>query len=97
MIRSRCFAILIGAALMASGTQGAFAAAQATTANKSPPLPAFEQIDKDGNGVVTMPEVDVYPDAIAARLRKCDVDRDMQVSHEEYAQCEQDAHKSSRK
>ncbi len=67
-------------------------AAAAPTAKAPASLPAFETLDKDKDGIVTLHEVNVYPDAIAARLRKCDADKDMRISRDEYAKCEHAAH-----
>lgn len=67
-------------------------AAAAPTAKAPAPLPAFETLDKDKDGIVTLHEVDVYPDAIAARLRKCDADKDLKISRDEYARCGHAAH-----
>lgn len=72
-------------------------AAAAPTARAPAPLPAFEALDKDKDGIVTLPEVNVYPDAIAARLRKCDADKDMRISRDEYAKCEHAAHAAGAK
>ncbi len=67
-------------------------AAAAPAAKAPAPLPAFDDVDKDKDGIVTLHEVDVYPDAIAARLRKCDADKDTNISRDEYARCEHAAH-----
>lgn len=64
----------------------------AAAASKAPePLPTYEQLDKDKDGIVTMSEVDVYPPGVAARLHRCNTDKDQQLSREEYARCEHDA------
>lgn len=96
MISTQYFTKMIATAALTLACLSATAAPK-TMASPTTSLPAFEEIDRDGNGVVTMPEVDVYPDEIAARLRKCDLDRDMQVTPQEYVQCEQDAHKTAKK
>lgn len=73
-------------------------ASTATAADKTapPPLPDYDAIDKNKDGIVTLAEIDVYPPAIAARLHKCDTDKDKTLSREEYARCERAAHAPAR-
>lgn len=53
------------------------------------PLPSYHQLDKDSNGVVTLPEIDVYPAAMAKRIHRCDTNHDAKLTAHEYAACEQ--------
>lgn len=82
------------AAAVIAGVAGTAAAADKQV--PPPPLPGYEAIDKDKDGIVTLGEIDVYPPAIAARLRKCDTDKDKTLSREEYARCGHAAHMPSR-
>lgn len=87
MTRIAFHSVLLSLAL----TTAAFAGTAPKAAPMSP-LPAFNELDKDKDGIVTLHEVDVYPDALAARLRKCDADKDQKISRDEYAKCEHAAH-----
>lgn len=51
------------------------------------PLPRYESLDSDGDGVVTLPEVTVRAPELAKRIAHCDADRDSKLSREEYAAC----------
>jgi hypothetical protein len=53
------------------------------------PFPSYHQLDKDRNGVVTLPEIDVYPAAVAKRIHRCDMNHDAKLTAHEYAACEQ--------
>jgi len=64
----------------------------AGTAFASPPqskptLPSFDEIDKDKDGIVTLPEIMVYPDNVAKILKSCDADHDSKLTRDEYASC----------
>lgn len=80
------------AAAAAAFAVAAFAA-QAKDAPKpaAEPLPRYESLDSDGDGVVTLPEVTVRAPELAKRIAHCDADRDSTLSREEYAQCKPQA------
>ncbi|WP_305805199.1 hypothetical protein [Stenotrophomonas sp. YIM B06876] len=84
------------AAFLAVVMQTAIAAPPDTVLYRVP-LPAYNEMDKDKNGVVTLPEIDVYPPEIAARLRQCDTNKDLKLSREEYDRCEMAAHHPAKK
>ena len=53
----------------------------------------FDLIDANKNGVLTMPEIEVYGGkALAQRLKKCDSNKDSVISREELAACKVSAH-----
>lgn len=66
---------------------GAASAAMATPPQTSGALPSFDEIDKDKDGIVTLPEIMVYPDPVATILKSCDADKDSKLTREEYASC----------
>lgn len=45
-------------------------------------------MDKDNDGIVTLPEIMVYPDPVATIVKSCDADHDSKLTREEYASCE---------
>ncbi|HEL3813312.1 TPA: hypothetical protein UMY79_000133 [Stenotrophomonas maltophilia] len=54
-------------------------------------LPAYESLDKDKDGIVTLAEVDAVAPDWAERLHTCDTDRDQKLSRGEYDVCKQTA------
>ena len=53
----------------------------------------FNVIDTNKNGVLTMPEIEVYGGkALKERLQKCDSNKDSLISREELAACKISAH-----
>lgn len=80
--------LFVIAMLLAGGCSLAQAAPPAADSS----LPSYTQLDKDKDGVVTMSEIDVYPPGVAARLHRCDINKDQKLSQQEYAQCTAAAH-----
>lgn len=74
----------------ALGSCGAFAAppppAPASAAGATD-LPAYDALDADKDGIVTLPEVVVYSPSLAARIAHCDSNGDKRLSKKEYAAC----------
>ncbi|HXO99115.1 MAG TPA: hypothetical protein VN813_01370 [Luteibacter sp.] len=62
--------------------------ALAAPPQKAAALPSFEEMDKDNDGIVTLPEIMVYPDPIASIVKSCDADNDSKLTRAEYASCE---------
>jgi len=62
-------------------------AAHASPPQSKPTLPSFDEIDKDKDGIVTLPEIMVYPDNVAKILKSCDADHDSKLTRDEYASC----------
>lgn len=56
-------------------------AAQAST------LPAYEHLDANRDGIVTLPEIDVYSNSFGARVHHCDADHNKRMSRDEYMTC----------
>lgn len=82
---TRCFRLLACTAVLA-----ACAAAQAATpATPEPdsPLPAYDTLDADHDGLVTLPEITVHAPHLTRRLAACDRNGDRRLTHEEYARC----------
>lgn len=52
-------------------------------------IPAYESLDKDKDGIVTLAEVDAVAPDWAERLHACDTDRDQKLSRGEYDVCKQ--------
>ncbi|HIE1101885.1 MULTISPECIES: hypothetical protein [Stenotrophomonas] len=52
-------------------------------------IPAYESLDKDKDGIVTLAEVDAVAPEWAKRLKACDTDRDQKLSRGEYDVCKQ--------
>ena len=53
----------------------------------------FNAIDADQDGVLTLPEIEVYGGkALAKRLQKCDTNKDTKISREELIACKISAH-----
>jgi hypothetical protein len=52
-----------------------------------PPLPAYDTLDADHDGIVTLPEITVHAPHLARRLAACDRDGDHKLTREEYARC----------
>lgn len=50
-------------------------------------LPAYESLDANGDGIVTLPEIVVHSPPLAARIKHCDANGDETMSREEYAAC----------
>ncbi len=84
--------------LLAIGASTALAGSTWAASRPSPstPLPQYDEVDKDKDGIVTLAEIEVYPPAIAARLRNCDTNKDSKLSREEYAHCERPAQAPSK-
>ena len=59
----------------------------ASPPQSKPTLPSFDEIDKDKDGIVTLPEIMVYPDNVAKILKSCDADHDSKLTRDEYASC----------
>jgi len=59
----------------------------ASPPQSKPALPSFDEIDKDKDGIVTLPEIMVYPDNVAKILKSCDADHDSKLTRDEYASC----------
>ncbi|PTR34818.1 hypothetical protein C8J98_10175 [Luteibacter sp. OK325] len=59
----------------------------ASPPQSKPTLPSFDEIDKDKDGIVTLPEIMVYPDNVAKILKSCDADHDSRLTRDEYASC----------
>ena len=59
----------------------------ASPPQSKPTLPSFDEIDKDKDGIVTLPEIMVYPDNIATILKSCDANHDSKLTRDEYASC----------
>ena len=84
---SRSAPTILAAVLLIGGYSLALAATPADTT-----LPSYTQLDKDNDGIVTLPEMDVYPPGVAARLHHCDSNKDHKLSQQEYARCTASAH-----
>jgi hypothetical protein len=61
--------------------------ALASAPQSKPTLPSFDEIDKNKDGIVTLPEIMVYPDNVAKILKSCDADHDSRLTRDEYASC----------
>ncbi|WP_067644621.1 hypothetical protein [Dokdonella koreensis] len=66
----------------------AAAQAAAPAAHPNEPLPPYETLDTDHDGIVTLPEVVVHAPHLAERLKACDRNGDHRLTREEYARCE---------
>ncbi len=59
----------------------------ASSPQKAATLPTFDEMDKDMDGIVTLPEIMVYPDPVATVVKSCDANHDSKLTREEYASC----------
>ncbi len=62
----------------------------ATPADPSPAangLPSFEAVDSNHSGIITIPELKVYPSKVERRIRSCDRNKDNVLTRKEYAAC----------
>lgn len=82
--------LAFAAALLGSvAAQAAAPAAAVTPPNE--PLPPYDTLDADHDGIVTLPEVVVHAPHLVDRLKACDRDGDHRLTREEYARCESTA------
>lgn len=76
--------------LVCAAALSACAAAQAaapTDPDAESPLPAYDTLDADHDGVVTLPEITVHAPHLARRLATCDRNGDRRLTRQEYARC----------
>ncbi|MCE3001623.1 MAG: hypothetical protein LW860_02815 [Xanthomonadaceae bacterium] len=81
--------------LLALGAGAASAAAPVAApapaqppAARPEPLPSYEALDANRDGIVTLPEIDVYSRPLAREVQHCDHDNDRTMTREEHAACE---------
>lgn len=85
LISLAAFAALAALSFAAPAQDPANAATAAQSAADT--LPRYESLDRDNDGVVTLPEVTVRAPELAKRIAHCDADRDSRLSRAEYAAC----------
>ncbi|AVO30622.1 hypothetical protein D7T48_02840 [Stenotrophomonas maltophilia] len=81
-----CAGLLLGAC---SKTQEANKATTAEGVTEVKLIPAYESLDKDKDGIVTLAEVDAVAPDWAERLHACDTDRNKTLTRGEYDVCKQ--------
>jgi len=87
MRTSNRFRLLGGIVLTIVLVQTASAAQDEAKKADDAALPAYEQLDANKDGIVTLPEVEVYSPALASRIRHCDANADGKLTRAEYAAC----------
>lgn len=98
MIQTNCFQtrrviprlghvpVLLALALSSIAAQGA-PPASAGAGPPSDTVPAYEELDANKDGIVTLPEVVVHNPALARRIAHCDSDNNKVLSRKELAAC----------
>lgn len=87
LVATLALALCAGTALAAPPAPGAAATRPAPAAARNAKLPAYGTLDTNRDGIVTLPEVDVYSRPLAASVRHCDADHNDKLSRDEYAAC----------
>lgn len=80
-------AALSVAGLLALSTLATAADVPAAAAAAGKDLPTFEKLDANHDGVVTLPEIEVYPDEVVAHMKHCDANKDEKLTRAEYEGC----------
>lgn len=93
MNRKTAIRTLAAGLLLALGAGAASAASPVAAPARPPaarpePLPAYEALDANRDGIVTLPEIDVYSRPLAKEVHHCDMDANKTMTREEYAACE---------
>lgn len=81
-----CTGLLLGAC---SRTQEASTAIATEDVTEVKLIPAYESLDKDKDGIVTLAEVDAVAPDWAERMHACDTDHDKTLTRGEYDVCKQ--------
>jgi hypothetical protein len=81
-----CAGLLLGGC---SKTQEASKATAAEDVTEVKLIPAYESLDKDKDGIVTLAEVDAVAPDWAERMHACDTDHDKTLTRGEYDVCKQ--------
>ncbi|MBN5141801.1 MULTISPECIES: hypothetical protein [Stenotrophomonas] len=84
--------LILSAGILLGGcskTQEASKATAAEDVTEVKLIPAYESLDKDKDGIVTLAEVDAVAPDWAERMHACDTDHDKTLTRGEYDVCKQ--------